>query len=193
MSPSLGLFVSPSAQGLDRYERRNVRYGTLDSDRMREVTALCLDCHRELANAGGPGPGGHHTMHPSYDSQGGARNSIAQGAAQGTTNPSHWVRGTGSGFEGAERVPFLVRGARDFAEASAVRASDNAVFCLSCHKAHGSGSAFGLTWAATERGIGPRGCDQCHGLAGATEISRLSAEATPGAPPILPPMAEAHR
>lgn len=43
-------------------------------------------------------------------------------------------------------------------------ATDNEVFCLSCHKAHGSGNVFGLRWeygnsaSATHKA----GCQQCH-------------------------------
>jgi hypothetical protein len=163
--PSFGLFIAAGTRGLDRYERRNVCYGTLGSDRSREVSALCLDCHGTFGGADGRSPGGHRITHPSYDSQRGNTNTIAQGAARGATDPGHWVRGDGSGFDGTSRVPFLVPGARDFASASVVDPARNGVFCLSCHKAHGSGSAFGLTWTSRERGIGPRGCDQCHGLA----------------------------
>lgn len=164
-SPSFGLFIAAGARGLDRYERGNVRYGTLGSDRNREVSALCLDCHGAFGGTDGRSSGGHRTKHPSYDSRSGHTNTIAQGAARGATDPGHWVRGNGSGFDGTSRVPFLVPGAGDFASASVVDPARNGVFCLSCHKAHGSGSAFGLTWTSQERGVGPRGCDQCHGLA----------------------------
>jgi hypothetical protein len=173
-SPALGLLVSPDARGLDRYERRNVRYGTLGSDELREVSALCLDCHRDVAGSAGPGAGDHHTKHPSYDSQSGNTNTIAQAAAHAGAAGGHWMGGNGSGFEGTDRVPFVVPGATDFAGASVVDPARNSVFCLSCHKAHGSGAAFGLTWTSAARGIGPRGCDQCHGLAATSPVDLLA-------------------
>lgn len=166
-SPPLGLFVAKGARGLEKYERRNVGYGTLGSERLREVSALCLDCHPEAAG-GGRGPDGHHTKHPSYDSQSGDVVTIGRGGARGATSPEHWARGIGSGFDGALRVPFLVLGAGDFEAASVIDPARNGVFCLSCHKAHGSGNPFNLTWRPEGRGIGPRGCDQCHGLAAPT-------------------------
>lgn len=163
--PVYGLFTQPGAAGLARYERANVAYGTLNSDRLRELSHLCLECHHDLAASGRTAGGfNHHARHPSYDSERGAPNSIAQGARRESTDPAHWSGGQGSGFTGTERVPFLGIGASDYATASAVNPSTNGVFCLSCHKAHGSSSAFGMAWPLRHGRIDRTGCDQCHAI-----------------------------
>lgn len=165
-TPPLGVFVDPSAVGLDRYEADRVGYGTLDSDALREASSLCVDCHHALSGSQHVDPDGDgaHQLHPSYDSERGSRNSIRQGRARGTTAPEHWEGGAGSGFRDTPRVPFVTRGARSFAEARVVSSVTNGVFCLSCHQAHGSEQPFGLVWPAS-RGSGPAGCDQCHATA----------------------------
>lgn len=165
-TPTIGVFVDPMATGLERYEAEHVAYGTLDSDALREASSVCVDCHHTLSGAlhTDPNRDGAHELHPSYDSENGARNTIRQGAARGTTSPGHWERGVGSGFGDTPRVRFVTRGARSYSEARAVSAGSNGVFCLSCHSAHGSDQPFGLAWVAT-RGSGPAGCDQCHGTA----------------------------
>ena len=164
-TPPLGLFVDPTAVGMRRYESARVSYGSLDSDELREASRICVDCHDRISGARGQDPNGDgaHERHPSYDSQGGATNSIAQGDAGETTAPAHWVRGYGSGFEGTTRARVVVRGASDYAGGRVVAAARNGVFCLSCHKAHGSNEAFGLVWPAG-RGVTAVGCDQCHNV-----------------------------
>jgi hypothetical protein len=82
----------------------------------------------------------------------------------------HWISGQGIGFgslisenrPGIPRVRFAQPGA-SYAACSTVAAS-NQVFCLSCHKAHGSKYKFGLLWpyythAALDESSG---CAQCH-------------------------------
>jgi hypothetical protein len=178
---ALGLFVDPGAQGLRRYESACVSYGTLDEDQLREVTSACLRCHPTLSGAHAPAPGGGgFGRHPSYDSAGGAANDIGQGGARGITAPAHWSQGSGSGFDGAPRVRVVVRGASDFAGGRTVSATRNGVFCLTCHKAHGSSQPFGLAWAAPG-GLTATGCDQCHGVAGgfSPDLAGGPAEAPP--------------
>lgn len=160
----LGLFVDPAANGLERYERTHVAYGSAASPRLLEPSVLCLGCHSELAESASSnrGPVGRHAMHPSYDSERSAPHHIAEGGPRRTTDAVYWEAGLGAAFD-VGRVPFVTTGARDFASASAVDAERNGVFCLSCHKAHGSDNAFGLVWAqgrATQRS----GCDQCHAI-----------------------------
>jgi hypothetical protein len=165
-TPPLGLFVDPTAGDLDRYERSRISYGTLNSESLREVTNMCIDCHHVFS--GGtyidPDGDGIHSRHPTYDSERSSPNNIQQGEARGSTNPQHWEDGSGSGFDGTERVRFVVDGADDYAEALVIDSNTNGVFCLSCHYVHGSDEAFSLTWPIEDL-INYVGCDQCHYLA----------------------------
>ncbi len=165
-TPDLGLFVNPGASGLARYEASNVSYGTLNTDQLREVTNMCLDCHHIFS--GGtyidPDGDGFHNRHPTYDSERGSINAISQGDGDGRTNSPHWLGGTGSGFMGTPRLRFVASGATDFASGTVVDADNDGVFCLSCHTAHGSDQAFAMTWTLQD-GYGAPGCDQCHYVA----------------------------
>lgn len=165
-TPPLGLFIDPAAGDLDRYERAHVSYGTLNSETLREVTNICLDCHHVFSGGSyiDPDGDGIHSRHPTYDSERSSPNHIDQGEARGSTNPDHWEDGTGSGFEGTERVKFVVDGASTYDEALVVDAASNGVFCLSCHYVHGSDEPFALTWPV-EDVLNYVGCDQCHYLA----------------------------
>jgi hypothetical protein len=163
-TPPLGLFVADGVAGLAAYERENVAYGTLNTTQLREVTSICIDCHHVLSGSWYTDPDGDgiHSRHPSYDSERQGPNHIAQGEARGSTAPAHWNAGTGSGFD-VPRLPFVTDGASSFAAARTVSAAANGVFCLTCHKAHGSSSAFGIVWPLA----GPparTGCDQCHAI-----------------------------
>lgn len=161
--PQFGLFVRPGATGMARYERANVAYGTTNDAALREVTNMCIDCHHVLTGASynDPDGNGFHNLHPSYDSERGDPNSIAQGLPRGTTDPQHWEDGTGAGFITTERLNFVNAGASDFTTCQVVGASTNGVFCLSCHKAHGGTRSFGLLWDPVS-GVNGEGCDQCH-------------------------------
>lgn len=167
--PDFGLLMSPGATGLQKYERANVAYTYVNSA-VREVSNMCIDCHHSFFDSSShyftkPGGMTHWGRHPGFNSEWGALDTISTGGPTGSSNPAHWEGGSGSGFDGAARVPFVAIGATDFSSAMVVNASSNAVFCLSCHKAHGGDHAFGLTWEpiTTPR---PKGCDQCHGVAG---------------------------
>jgi len=162
-TPDLGLFVNPNATGLDRYRVENVSYGTLDSDLLREASNMCIDCHHVYSGEVYIDPDGNgiHSRHPSYESERSSPNSIQQGATKGTTDPDHWVNGTGSGFDGAERVRPVVSGATDYAAGTVINPQTNGVFCLSCHRAHGSDQPFALAFPS-QSGIYAAGCDQCH-------------------------------
>ena len=158
----LGLFVAAGASGMSRYERANVAYGSTNDISLREPTNMCIDCHHVLTGSYTDiDLNGIHEKHPSYCSERGFPNDIDQGLVRGTTNPVHWEGGTGPGFDGTERVPFVNEGATDYAAAHVVDSSTNGVLCFSCHKAHGSASAFSLVWAV-DGGIDNTGCDQCH-------------------------------
>jgi hypothetical protein len=164
-TPPLGLFNPDGVTGLPKYERANVAYGTLNTTELREVTNICLDCHHVFSGETYTDPDHDdiHSRHPAYDSERDGTNNIRQGELRGSTDPDHWEGGTGSGFGDTPRVPFVTSGATDFVTASQVDADLNGVFCLSCHKVHGSSSAFGIVWdlnGAIER----PGCDQCHAM-----------------------------
>lgn len=165
-TPPLALLVDPVATGLDRYERLSVRYGTSNSSLLREVTNMCIDCHHVFSGGAyiDPDGDGIHSRHPTYESERSSLNYVAQGAARGSTDPNHWEGGTGSGFDGVDRVPYVVDGADTFAQAGTVDAATNGVFCLSCHKAHGSANAFSLVWPLSNNRIDRDGCDQCHAV-----------------------------
>jgi len=165
-TPDLGLFTNPGASGMDRYEAADVSYGTLNSTTLREVSNICLDCHHIFSGDSyiDPDGDGFHSRHPAYDSERGSVNSISQGGATGQSAPAHWEAGTGSGFGTTARLRFVVSGATDFASGEVVDAETNGVFCLSCHRAHGSDQAFSLSWKL-DNGYAAPGCDQCHAVA----------------------------
>lgn len=160
--PDFGIYGN-GATGIAKYDASNVAYGDPGNGIVYEATNMCTDCHHVFSGASYTDPDGNgiHSKHPTYDSERGQTNNIAQGASKGTTDPAHWDDGTGAGFRITPRVRFVNRGASDFASASTIDASVNGVFCLSCHKAHGSDRAFGLTWDPVS-GVGGEGCDQCH-------------------------------
>jgi len=164
-TPPLGLFNPEGLSGLEKYERNNTAYGTLNTSELREVTNICLDCHHVFTGSyyNDPDGDGIHSLHPSYDSERQDPNNIAQGAQRGTTDPEHWEGGAGSGFIGTPRVPFVTSGATNYTEAIQIDATINGVFCLSCHKAHGSDTAFGIVWDLSDLSTRP-GCDQCHAV-----------------------------
>lgn len=164
-TPPLGLFNPNGLPGLQKYERANTSYGTLNSVALREVTNMCIDCHHVFTgesynDANGDGI---HSLHPSYDSERLDPNHITDGETRGSTFPAHWDAGVGSGFGTTPRVPFVVDGATDYASGLVVDANTNGVFCLSCHKAHGSDSPFGLVWEI-DGDVERPGCDQCHAV-----------------------------
>lgn len=161
-----GLYSRPGSTGLARYETDNVGFPAPVSNEFREISNMCKPCHHVFSGQMyvDVNDNGIHEKHPSYDSEYGSngRNTISQGDAKGSTSSAHWVTGTGGGFLYTPRVRYVVRGATDFATSRTVAAS-NGVFCLSCHKAHGSDRSFALTW---DPSIGGEGCDQCHAKTG---------------------------
>ena len=101
----------------------------------------------------------------------------------GTAAPAHWALGeygwepanggNGIGFPNPadpseiapSRLPFLVQGMfggtpeENYTDATEA-AEDNQVFCLTCHKAHGSTNNSSMRW--DYRTNSNRGCQQCH-------------------------------
>jgi hypothetical protein len=161
-TPPLGLFVDPSASGMAKYEQSNVAYGTDGTDSLREVTNICIDCHHVFSGSWNTDPDGDGipNKHPVTETEWGETIRVRDGDARHTTDSGHWVDGTGAGF-GVPRVRFLVDPATTYSEATVVSA-DNTIFCLTCHKAHGSDNPDGLAWPQQDALVGPNGCDQCH-------------------------------
>ncbi len=166
-TPDLGLFVS---SGRHRFAALREPETSPTEPSTPTRCAKCPTCVWIATTrfSGGtaidPDGDGIHSRHPSYDSERGSPNAIAMGAADGGSDPAHWEAGIGSGFS-VPRVRFVVSGAADFGAAGAVDARRNGVFCLSCHKAHGSDEAFAMTWPLSD-GYSAPGCDQCHAMAG---------------------------
>lgn len=167
-------YIRPGVSDLQRYEGANVRYPSPSGSEFREVTNVCIDCHHAFMDGwtyttNDPwGSGSPFIRHPGTNSEWGAHRPINRPGAN--TDPANWMNegGAGRGF-GVARLKFLVRGASSFAEAEVVQGS-NEVFCLTCHKAHGSEHAFGLRWdngSPVSSAEDTNACRQCH--AGAVE------------------------
>ncbi len=136
-------------------------------------TSMCIDCHHVFSGSyTDSDSNGIHERHPTYDSERISTNSIAQGATRGTTDPTHWQNGTGAGFTNTPRIRFVTNGATDFSASKVIDPSKNGVFCLSCHKAHGSQYAFSLTWNPAGRTTAD-GCEQCHNKTSQQQVGKL--------------------
>ena len=160
--PIIKAFVNPIAAGLNIYEQKNIGYvaPTTQTSDWREVTNICLDCHHTFSGYGytrlPATAGGTCILHPCTESERGVWEPINQHA--GATVPTHWVNGTGIGFA-LNRLPFIVSGATNYTEATTA-AQNNEVFCLTCHKAHGTDNESSLRW--NYRAGSNHGCQQCH-------------------------------
>lgn len=158
--PPLGAYIRAGVTGLDRYEEANVGYpapSPSDSS-YREITNACIDCHHTFfgdyyTNASSP-----YKRHPGTNTEWGSYAPIDEPGAN--TDPAAWA--SGAGFL-MPRLKFAVVGATDFATSTTV-ASDNEVFCLTCHRAHGSANPFSLRWDYGTPGsaTASSGCYQCH-------------------------------
>jgi predicted CXXCH cytochrome family protein len=160
--PIIKAFVKPGVTGLEAYEQSNIGYAapnTKISD-WREVSSICFDCHDIFKSAGyTKNADGIYIRHPSTDSERGIRAAINQDSS--STDPEHWRNGNSIGFE-IGRLPFIVSGATNYMEATNVATKadkiTNEVFCLTCHKAHGSRYKNSLRWSEDSN----LGCQQCH-------------------------------
>jgi hypothetical protein len=136
-------------------------WGKMDTDAVafndgvpNKIVSWCLGCHTNIT-AG--------EKHPQDKSLAGSK-------ADGV----HWAAGTGVGFgtgvgdgtAGIPRVRFAQNGA-DYA-ASMIVGDSNRVFCLSCHKAHGSKFDSTLVWPHYTDGAADQtsACGQCHNAGG---------------------------
>lgn len=144
-----------------QYSVSNVQYtGTANG-----LGNWCQACHTNYhgapgspmlgGQAGGDAPGsdGYWFRHPT----GGV--TLSEAAANGRIDPAYWFSALQS------RVP-VISPSKTVPGSSA--ASDNEVFCGSCHKAHGSAHRAGLLWddpetSALEDGVLSRQtCQSCH-------------------------------
>ncbi len=163
--PPIRALIQPTATGMARYEAGNVAYPApaAGDGTFREVTNICIDCHHSFMDDSGgyytkPGGMTHWGKHPGTNSEWGASRPLD--AANANTTPANWVSGA-VGFA-VPRLKFVVAGAADFTAATAV-AANNEVFCLTCHKAHGSEHPFALRWAYSSADANrSQGCLQCH-------------------------------
>ncbi len=156
--PPLLAAIAPGATGLARYERGNVGYPAPSAGGWAEVTNMCVDCHHTFFAPWYTQSTSPYHRHPGVNSESGGFYPINRTGAH--TDADNWLAG-GAGF-GVPRLPFVVVGATDFASATTV-AANNQVFCLTCHKAHGSENPFGLRWDYGSRtATGLDGCQQCH-------------------------------
>ena len=126
-----------------QYKTANIRYKT------SQMAAWCKECHATYHDTlGGPEPGSAWTRHPKDIS-------INTGDINGHADYTNWSSGLSS------RVPVLDTD-------GTVPSTDDAVSCVSCHKAHGSTHDSGLIWddpatADLEDGsLMIKTCQQCH-------------------------------
>jgi len=161
--PLFRAFVKPDATELEIYEQKNIGYTAPDTKTSdwREVTNICFGCHHTFSAYGYTrDSNGACIRHPSTDSERGIWEAINR-HGQPLTDPIHWANGTGIGFA-MGRVPFIVSKATDYVGATTIATNNsritNEVFCLTCHKAHGSRHKNSLRWPENSNPA----CQQCH-------------------------------
>ena len=162
--PPILASIRGGATGKARYEAANVAYPAPSAGAWVEVTNMCIDCHHTFfapwyTDSGGwVGGFSPYHRHPGTNTESSGLYPINRTGAR--TDPANWVNG-GAGFA-VRRLPFVVVGATDFNTATVVAAT-NQVFCLSCHKAHGSENPFSLRWDyGSASPTAAAGCQQCH-------------------------------
>lgn len=163
--PMIVALTRPGVSGMQKYSEDNTAYiAPVGSDSTyREVTNICIDCHHSFFAPSYTGNTTPYHRHPGTNTESGFHAPINK--TGGNTDPVNWMKGESGGGNGfnVPRLPFIVAGDKDmgFAAATTV-ASNNEVFCLSCHKGHGSQYAFSLRWdGAGGPGIS-QACQQCH-------------------------------
>ncbi|OFX17076.1 MAG: hypothetical protein A2Z18_00280 [Armatimonadetes bacterium RBG_16_58_9] len=124
------------------------------------ISAWCADCHDLLdQNANGTSPA-HFRGHPS-DVQllgTGYHTDVANWSSPGIEAQTGFGLDVGDMSGG---IPRLRYGSPTGSNTSA--GSSDTVFCLSCHKAHGSKNEYGMVWPYHREGLDSySGCQQCH-------------------------------
>ena len=170
--PIITAYMNMAASGLKVYERANITYVAPtptdpETPEWREVTNICIDCHHTLTGDGYTrdvvGSNDTCERHPVTESERGVWEPIDRDKVNHPADPDSWATdptnwtSAGTGFD-IPRLPFLVTGVTAYEPAGDIVAENNEVFCLSCHKAHGSANPFSLRWSATSNS----GCQQCH-------------------------------
>lgn len=156
--PAIVALTNPASSGMLRYERANIAYPAPSGSEYREVTNMCIDCHHSFfMDPTYTGVTSPYHRHPGTNTESGYHAPINRPGAN--TDVANWVNGPVGFTPPNARLRFVVVGAADFAGANTV-AENNEVFCLTCHKAHGSDEAFSNVW---NYGSGNNaGCQQCH-------------------------------
>ncbi|MGE5716568.1 MAG: cytochrome c3 family protein [Acidobacteriota bacterium] len=157
--PPILASIKTGSTGKLRYEAANVAYPAPPAgDGWVEVTNMCVDCHHTFFAPWYTNTASPYHRHPGTNTESGGTYPINKTGAN--TDAANWVSGA-AGFS-VPRLPFAAPGASSFASASVV-AGNNEVFCLTCHKAHGSENPFSLRWDyGAKTATGTAGCQQCH-------------------------------
>jgi predicted CXXCH cytochrome family protein len=158
-APTVVALTRQGVTDMNKYRGSNIGYSAPQGDTTwHEVTSICVDCHHRSVFSADTSAS-PYKRHPGTNSEYGQYFPIDRANAH--TDSTNWMNGA-NGFS-IGRLPYLARNAITFAEATTV-AANNEVFCLSCHKAHGTANAFGLRWAygGTKNGHNTDGCIQCH-------------------------------
>ena len=136
------------------YAVANVDFNEPDETASAYAT-WCKSCHTDFhgakggAEIGGDAEGHHWLRHPTNDVNIGGQpshghSSIGEWAAAGKAN---WVKAMDP------------TGLWDYSSATSEAPGAYTPSCFTCHKAHGSGNSFGLTW---DYASNMDGCQQCH-------------------------------
>lgn len=134
--------------------------GNISFYAQNNVNEWCADCHDKLSsNSAGSSPA-HFKGHPT---------GIEIGTVYLHTNLANWqsgVQGPATGFgsdvgDSAPGIPRVRYGSPT--GSNTITNFGDRVFCLSCHKAHGSQYKYGLVWPYHQSSADMlSGCQQCH-------------------------------
>lgn len=137
------------------YDTGNIGFYTNNN-----IKAWCTDCHDALAQEVPGSPTAHYMRHPSDIA-------FSFGSHADVANWTAGTIGADTGFgtdvgDGSAGIPRLRFGSAT--GSNATPAASDTVFCLSCHKAHGSKYRSGIVWPLSVAGAdSTAGCQQCHG------------------------------
>lgn len=134
--------------------------GNISFNVPNNIGAWCADCHDKLAqNNIGSAPA-HFKGHPSDVpiSGTGTYTDVANWSSQGGQGNTGFGTDVGDTTAGIPRVRY-----GSPTGSNSTGGSGDTVFCLSCHKAHGSKYKYGMVWPGYQAGPDMlSGCQQCH-------------------------------